>query len=58
MARAVVDTSGLRRNAHPVPCPRCGSTRTTVLWQFGSTACKAQYRCDDCREPFDYFKPH
>ena len=39
-------------------CPRCGSERTRVLSQFGSTACKAQYRCDACLEPFDYFKPH
>ncbi|MGY8526608.1 1,2-phenylacetyl-CoA epoxidase subunit PaaD [Paracidovorax citrulli] len=41
-----------------VPCPRCGSTHTEVLAQFGSTACKALYRCIDCREPFDYFKPY
>ena len=40
-----------------VPCPRCASTRTTRLSAFGSTACKALYRCEDCREPFDYFKP-
>jgi len=46
------------RKAPPVPCPRCGSPRTTLLSQFGSTACKALYRCDACREPFDYFKPH
>jgi ring-1,2-phenylacetyl-CoA epoxidase subunit PaaD len=56
-----VDISGLaplRRVADLVPCPRCGSERTRVLSQFGSTACKAQYRCDACLEPFDYFKPH
>ena len=47
-----------RRPAVVVPCPRCGSERTRVLSQFGSTACKAQYRCDACLEPFDYFKPH
>ena len=47
-----------RRAAVAVPCPRCGSERTRVLSQFGSTACKAQYRCDACLEPFDYFKPH
>jgi ring-1,2-phenylacetyl-CoA epoxidase subunit PaaD len=35
-----------------------GSTRTQELSRFGSTPCKAQYRCEDCREPFDYFKPH
>jgi len=50
--------SPLRRTSVVVPCPRCGSLRTSLLSQFGSTACKAQYRCDDCREPFDYFKPH
>jgi ring-1,2-phenylacetyl-CoA epoxidase subunit PaaD len=41
-----------------VPCPNCGSLRTAELARFGSTACKAQYRCADCLEPFDYFKPH
>ena len=40
-----------------VACPRCGSEHTEVLSEFGSTACKAMYRCIDCREPFDYFKP-
>lgn len=40
-----------------VACPRCASKRTTRLSAFGSTACKALYRCEDCREPFDYFKP-
>ena len=39
-------------------CPRCGSPHTERLAQFGSTACKALYRCLDCREPFDYFKPY
>jgi len=39
-------------------CPRCGSPHTERLAQFGSTACKALYRCVDCREPFDYFKPY
>ena len=42
----------------PVPCPRCGSTATTELAPFGSTACKALWRCESCREPFDYFKTH
>ncbi|MBO1503444.1 phenylacetate-CoA oxygenase subunit PaaJ [Serratia proteamaculans] len=40
----------------PVPCPRCGSTHSEKISEFGSTACKALYRCCDCREPFDYFK--
>jgi ring-1,2-phenylacetyl-CoA epoxidase subunit PaaD len=44
--------------AAPPACPRCGSPRTARLAQFGSTACKALYRCLDCREPFDYFKPY
>ncbi|MCB1394738.1 MAG: phenylacetate-CoA oxygenase subunit PaaJ [Rhodobacter sp.] len=39
-----------------VPCPRCGSVHTEKLSQFGSTPCKASYRCTDCLEPFDYFK--
>lgn len=42
----------------PVPCPHCGSSQTHLTSQFGSTACKAQYRCQACREPFDYFKPY
>lgn len=41
-----------------VVCPRCGSTHTALLSEFGSTACKALYRCEDCLEPFDYFKCH
>ena len=44
--------------AVPVRCPNCGSLRTSELSRFGSTACKAQYRCADCLEPFDYFKAH
>jgi ring-1,2-phenylacetyl-CoA epoxidase subunit PaaD len=39
-----------------VACPRCTSTATERLSEFGSTACKAQWRCTSCREPFDYFK--
>lgn len=41
-----------------VPCPRCGSGNTTETSHFGSTACKALYRCLDCMEPFDHFKPY
>jgi ring-1,2-phenylacetyl-CoA epoxidase subunit PaaD len=41
-----------------VPCPQCGSHSTTLLSQYGSTACKALYKCLACAEPFDYFKPH
>lgn len=39
-----------------IACPRCGSTHTERISQFGSTPCKASYRCTDCLEPFDYFK--
>ena len=39
-------------------CPRCGSVDTEMISAFGSTACKALYRCKNCGEPFDYFKCH
>ena len=39
-----------------IACPRCGSTTTERVSEFGSTPCKAHYRCMSCREPFDYFK--
>ena len=39
-------------------CPQCKSAHTKLLSQFGSTACKALYQCNDCKEPFDYFKCH
>jgi ring-1,2-phenylacetyl-CoA epoxidase subunit PaaD len=41
-----------------VTCPQCGSTNTELLSEFGSTSCKALWRCKACREPFDYFKCH
>ncbi len=41
-----------------VNCPQCGSANTTETSHFGSTACKALYKCLDCLEPFDYFKPY
>jgi ring-1,2-phenylacetyl-CoA epoxidase subunit PaaD len=41
-----------------IPCPRCNSYHTQRISEFGSTACKALYRCLDCQEPFDYFKCH
>lgn len=44
--------------ASPPSCPRCGSTRTVQTAAFGSTACKALYKCLACGEPFDYFKPY
>jgi ring-1,2-phenylacetyl-CoA epoxidase subunit PaaD len=39
-----------------VVCPRCKSHNTLMVSQFGSTACKALYKCNDCHEPFDHFK--
>jgi ring-1,2-phenylacetyl-CoA epoxidase subunit PaaD len=47
----------IRVMARHVDCPRCGSTQTEKLSAFGSTACKALYRCIACREPFEHFKP-
>jgi ring-1,2-phenylacetyl-CoA epoxidase subunit PaaD len=41
-----------------VACPQCSSVATEVLSEFGSTSCKALWRCTTCREPFDYFKCH
>ncbi|MFJ6279874.1 ring-1,2-phenylacetyl-CoA epoxidase subunit PaaD [Arthrobacter subterraneus] len=41
-----------------VKCPQCSSLNTRELTRFGSTSCKALYVCQDCREPFDYFKVH
>lgn len=41
-----------------VQCPRCNSYHTAMISRFGSTACKALYKCEDCHEPFDYFKCH
>ncbi|MET3133441.1 ring-1,2-phenylacetyl-CoA epoxidase subunit PaaD [Oxalobacteraceae bacterium GrIS 1.11] len=64
-AQQVIDISGLsagvKRGAIAKPlvaCPNCGSSHTEVTSQFGSTPCKALYKCLDCREPFDYFKCH
>ena len=41
-----------------IECPQCGSKNTQLLSEFGSTACKALFKCNDCLEPFDYFKCH
>lgn len=55
-----IDASAItvRRAVPRIACPRCGSSNTREISRFGSTPCKAQYRCEDCLEPFDYFKPH
>jgi ring-1,2-phenylacetyl-CoA epoxidase subunit PaaD len=47
-----------KRPSAVVPCPLCGSDNTTETSHFGSTACKALYKCLDCLEPFDHFKPY
>ena len=72
-AQRVIDISGLgsgtrggalaaiSRSPQPrvaLVCPNCGSSHTEITSQFGSTPCKALYKCLDCREPFDYFKCH
>lgn len=50
------DKDALLGNQKLVKCPQCRSTNTHLVSQFGSTACKALFKCDDCHEPFDYFK--
>lgn len=50
------DKDVLLGNKRLLKCPRCGSTNTKMVSQFGSTACKALFSCADCLEPFDYFK--
>ncbi len=51
-----VDKNVLFAEPTKVTCPQCNSKNTRMVSQFGSTACKAQYQCNDCQEPFDYFK--
>lgn len=46
----------LLHGSRAVACPRCESLNTQVVSEFGSTACKASYKCSDCLEPFEYFK--
>lgn len=53
---AEADKEALLGNKKIVKCTNCGSTNTKLVSQFGSTACKAQFKCEDCKEPFDYFK--
>ena len=50
------DKDALLGNKKVVKCPQCGSFNTKLVSQFGSTACKAFFQCEDCLEPFDYFK--
>jgi ring-1,2-phenylacetyl-CoA epoxidase subunit PaaD len=53
---AISDKEALLGNKKIVKCTLCGSKNTHLVSQFGSTACKALFKCDDCQEPFDYFK--
>ena len=53
-----VCTPDLFSEDEAVQCPRCNSYHTTMISRFGSTACKSLYKCEDCHEPFDYFKCH
>ncbi len=53
---AEADKSVLLEGQKLVKCTNCNSTNTRLVSQFGSTACKAQFQCNDCQEPFDYFK--
>ncbi len=60
-SREQVVTFGRRTTAQSslaIACPQCGSENTTEISHFGSTACKALYRCLSCMEPFDYFKSY
>ena len=50
--------SALFQEEQLIHCPKCNSQNTRLISQFGSTACKALYQCNNCKEPFDYFKCH
>jgi ring-1,2-phenylacetyl-CoA epoxidase subunit PaaD len=56
--RQMVCASTRFHEQEAICCPRCNSYDTHLISQFGSTPCKALYRCNHCREPFDYFKCH
>ena len=53
---ATSDKEALLGNKRVIPCPQCESKNTRLVSQFGSTACKAMFKCEDCEETFDYFK--
>lgn len=57
-AGSSADKRALLGERRALTCPHCGSDNTEMISQFGSTACKALFRCMDCLEPFDYFKCH
>ena len=53
---ATADKDALTGKARMIKCTNCGSMNTKMVSRFGSTACKALFKCEDCHEPFDYFK--
>ncbi len=57
-AEMTSDPSFMSGKAKVIACPHCGSNHTEMISLFGSTACKSLYKCNDCKEPFDYFKCH
>jgi ring-1,2-phenylacetyl-CoA epoxidase subunit PaaD len=56
--KQIVCDPGLFAESEAIQCPLCSSFHTKLISWFGSTACKALYQCQECREPFDYFKCH
>jgi ring-1,2-phenylacetyl-CoA epoxidase subunit PaaD len=56
--KQLVCTTELFQQEESIQCPHCNSYNTRMISQFGSTACKALYQCNNCKEPFDYFKCH
>lgn len=56
--KQAVCTPDVFQEEEAIQCPQCNSWNTKLVSQFGSTACKALYKCEDCKEPFDYFKCH
>ena len=56
--KQIVCTVDVFQEEEAIQCPRCNSYNTQLISRFGSTACKALYKCNDCYEPFDYFKCH
>jgi ring-1,2-phenylacetyl-CoA epoxidase subunit PaaD len=53
---STADKNALLGKEREVKCPRCRSVQTKMISNFGSTACKALWQCEECKEPFDYFK--
>lgn len=56
--KQIVCDTKLFAESEAIQCPLCNSYHTKIISQFGSTPCKALYQCQDCKEPFDYFKCH